>query len=74
MEQRGIKHTYAEDFEELEVNEADLLIYSDNEVASAKSNSNDPDMTSKGIPDSKFKNSGSAARAKKGIVDSSPIP
>jgi hypothetical protein len=65
IEQRHIKHTYDEDFECLEVNEQDLLIYSDNDVASAKSNSNEPDATSRGIPDAKFKGSGSATRNKR---------
>ena len=42
-EQRGIKHTYDQDFEYLEVNEQDLQILSDPEVAS--NNSNGPDAT-----------------------------
>lgn len=39
-EQRGVKHTYAQDFEYLEVNEQDLHFLSDPEVASANSQEN----------------------------------
>ena len=73
IDQRHIKHTYDEDFECLEVNEKDLLIYSDNDVASAKSNSNEPDVNARGIPDSKFKGSGAATR-KTTIEGGSPQP
>merc|ERR1712192_95489 len=75
IEQRHVKHTYDEDFECLEVNEQDLLIYSDNEVASAKSNSNEPDVASRGIPESKFKGPGSATRNKRqATIENSPVP
>lgn len=43
QEQRGVKHTYDQDFEYLEVNEHDLMIMSDAEVASA--NSQGPDAS-----------------------------
>lgn len=68
-----MKHTYDEDFECLEINEADLLPYSDNEITSVKSNSNEPDHQSRGIPDNKFKNSSSANRGKKN-AEVSPSP
>jgi len=74
IEQRHIKHTYDEDFECLEINEQDLLIYSDNDVASAKSNQNEPDSTSRGIPDSKFKGQGATARKTPIDGGSSPQP